>query len=152
MFSLQSCQLRTATLDDLTRAFRLDPADHASGRSAVIAALTLAADAGNDELAVGYYGRAVEIADEMATASPDYENTLLAGRGVGEGHGDEVIDLDRRRGNDHLPQVITADFGPAEPLEEAQVRPARDAVDRHGHGVGGIFGVPSGAPAAEDRR
>ncbi len=70
---------RTATLDDLTRAFRLDPADHASGRSAVTAALTLAADAGNDELAVGYYGRAVEIADEMATASPDYENTLLAG-------------------------------------------------------------------------
>ncbi len=70
---------RTATLDDLTRAFRLDPADHASGRSAVIAALTLAAEAGDDELGVGYYGRAVEIADELATVSPDYENTLLAG-------------------------------------------------------------------------
>lgn len=70
---------RTATLDDLTRAFHLDPADHPSGRSAVIAALSLAADAGDDELAVGYYGRAVEIADELATASPDFENTLLAG-------------------------------------------------------------------------
>ena len=70
---------RTATLDDLTRAFQLDPADHASGRSAVLAALSLAADAGDDELAAGYYGRACEIANELATASPDYENTLLAG-------------------------------------------------------------------------
>lgn len=70
---------RTATLDDLTRAFALDPADDASGRAAVIAALALAADAGDDELAVGYYGRACEIADELATASPDYEHTLLAG-------------------------------------------------------------------------
>jgi len=70
---------RTATLDDLTRAFQLDPADHASGRSAVIAALALAADAGDDELAAGYYDRAVEIADELATTSPDYENTMLAG-------------------------------------------------------------------------
>jgi tetratricopeptide (TPR) repeat protein len=70
---------RTATLDDLTRAFHLDPADDASGRAAVIAALALAADAGDDELAAGYYGRACEIADELATASPDYEHTLLAG-------------------------------------------------------------------------
>ena len=70
---------RTATLDDLTRAFHLDPADEASGRAAVIAALALAADAGDDELAAGYYGRACEIADELATASPDYEHTLLAG-------------------------------------------------------------------------
>ena len=70
---------RTATLDDLARAFLLDPADTASGRSAVIAALALAADAGDDELAAGYYGRASEIADELATASPDYDYTLLAG-------------------------------------------------------------------------
>lgn len=70
---------RTATLDDLTRAFHLDPADTAGGRSAVNIALALAADAGDDELAAGYYDRAREIADELATASPDYENTLLAG-------------------------------------------------------------------------
>ena len=70
---------RTATFDDLARAFSLDSADHASGRAAVIAALSLAADAGDDELKASYYNRAVEIADELATASPDYENTLLAG-------------------------------------------------------------------------
>ncbi len=70
---------RTATLDDLTRAFHLDPADRASGRSAVIAAMALAADAGDGELKASYYDRACEIADELATASPDYENTLLAG-------------------------------------------------------------------------
>ena len=68
-----------ATLDDLTRAYHLDPADTASGRSAVIAALALAADAGDDELAAGYHDRASEIADELATASPDDENTMLAG-------------------------------------------------------------------------
>ncbi|HSN55310.1 MAG TPA: tetratricopeptide repeat protein [Candidatus Sulfomarinibacteraceae bacterium] len=70
---------RTAVLDDLARAFSLDPADHASGRAAVLAALSLAADAGDDDLETAYFGRAVEIADELATASPDYEHTLLAG-------------------------------------------------------------------------
>jgi tetratricopeptide (TPR) repeat protein len=70
---------RSATLDDLARAFSLDPADHASGRAAVVAALSLAADAGDDELEASYFGRAVGIAEELATASPDYEHTLLAG-------------------------------------------------------------------------
>ena len=70
---------RTATLDDLARAFSLDSADHASGRAAVITALSLADDAGDDELKASYCDRAVEIADELATASPDYEHTLLAG-------------------------------------------------------------------------
>lgn len=70
---------RMAVLEDLTRAFVLDPDDQASGRIAITTALTLAAAAGDDGLAASLKGRALELGTKLATAAPEYDNELLAG-------------------------------------------------------------------------
>ena len=70
---------RAAALDDLARAFSLDPSDHSSARAAVTTALSLAAAADNDDVAHSYEDRALEIATELATAAPEYDHALLAG-------------------------------------------------------------------------
>ena len=70
---------REAALDHFVRAFALDPDDIVSGRAAVSTAMTLAAAAADDELAVVYYARALEVAAALATAEPGYENALVAG-------------------------------------------------------------------------
>ncbi len=75
----QGADDRAAALDHLAQAFALDPADHASGRTAATTAMALAAAAGDDDLAASYYGRALELAAELATVAPKYENSLLAG-------------------------------------------------------------------------
>jgi len=70
---------RTAVLDDLARAYVLDPDDQASGRIAVTTALALAAAAADDGLAASLQGRAFELATTLATAAPEFDNELLAG-------------------------------------------------------------------------
>ena len=75
----QAADDRVAVLDHLARAFALDPGDHASGRAAATTALALAAAAGDDDLAAVFYGRALELATELATAAPGYEHALFAG-------------------------------------------------------------------------
>jgi tetratricopeptide (TPR) repeat protein len=70
---------RTAVLDDLARAYVLDPDDQASGRSAITTALALAAAAADDGLAASLQGRALELATTLATAAPEFDNELLAG-------------------------------------------------------------------------
>ncbi len=59
---------REAAFDHFARAFTLDPDDLVSGRAAVSNAMTLAAAAGDDELAVVSYGRALEVASAAATS------------------------------------------------------------------------------------
>ena len=81
---------QTAALDHLARAFALDPDDHGSGRKAATTALALAAAAGADDLAAIFYGRALEIATELATVAPDYEHLLLAGQTALEARQPEV--------------------------------------------------------------
>jgi len=70
---------REAALEHFARAFALDPADLVSGRAAASNAMTLAAAAADDELALAYYARALEFASALATAAPAYENALVAG-------------------------------------------------------------------------
>jgi tetratricopeptide (TPR) repeat protein len=74
---------RPEILDHLARAFSLDPVDQSSGRAAVKLALALAAAASSDDLAAGYRARALELAAELMTAAPSYENALLAGEAAG---------------------------------------------------------------------
>lgn len=70
---------RAAAVDHFARAFAINPSDHFSARAATTTALSLAAAAGDDAVAAGYHRRALEIATQLATAAPDYENALLAG-------------------------------------------------------------------------
>lgn len=73
-----------AAVDDLDRAFTLEPSDHASGRAAVAIALRLAAAADDGELAAQYRGRALEIATRLATVAPEFEYIRLAGQAAFE--------------------------------------------------------------------
>jgi len=69
-----------AVVDDLDRAFTLEPADHASGRAAVAIALRLADATDDEELAAQYRGRALEVATRLATVAPEFDHILLAGQ------------------------------------------------------------------------
>jgi len=71
---------RAAAMDDLDRAFTLEPADHSSGRTAVAIAQRLAADTEDDDLAARYRSRALDIATRLATVAPEFDTTLLAGQ------------------------------------------------------------------------
>ena len=73
-----------AAVDDLDRAFTLDPADHSSGRAAVSIALRLADATDDGELAAQYHGRALEIATRLATGAPEIDHILLAGQAAFE--------------------------------------------------------------------
>lgn len=69
-----------AAMDDLDRAFTLEPADHSSARAAVAIAQRLAAATEDDDLAARYRARALDIATRLATVAPELDHTLLAGR------------------------------------------------------------------------
>jgi len=71
-------------VDDLDRAFSLDPSDHASGRAAVTTALKLAAETENSGLAIRYRDHALEVATRLASASPEFDSLYLAGRAAFE--------------------------------------------------------------------
>jgi len=73
-----------AAVDDLDRAFTLEPDDHASGRAAVSMALRLADSTDDGELAAQYRGRALEVANRLATVAPEFDHILLAGQAAFE--------------------------------------------------------------------
>lgn len=73
-----------AAMDDLDRAFTLEPADHSSGRAAVAIALRLAAATEDGDLAARYRGRALDVATRLATVAPEFDHTVLAGQAAFE--------------------------------------------------------------------
>jgi tetratricopeptide (TPR) repeat protein len=81
---------REAALDHFATAFALDPDDTVSGRAAASNAMTLGAEAADDELATAYFTRALEVAATLATVAPGYENALFAGEAALRAHQQEA--------------------------------------------------------------
>lgn len=61
------------------RAFELDPADDASGRSAVISGIAVARRTSSDQEKVSTYRSAAQLAERLAGAADTFEHALLAG-------------------------------------------------------------------------
>ena len=131
---------RMAVLDHLTRAFVLDPDDHASGRAAITTALALATATGDDSLAASLRDRALELATTLATAAPEYDNELLAGEAAfAAGRLDAAARWLAGAANER----------PQEPMARYELGRTLAALDRNDEAINHLRAALGAAPDAE---
>jgi len=131
---------RAAVLDQLARAFSLDPHDQTSGRAATTTALAMAAATSNDDLAASYHARALELATKLAAAAPEYENAMLAGEAA---CGASQLELAARW------FATAVNERPQEPVARYHLGRTLAALDRNDEAIGHLRVALGTAPDTE---
>lgn len=87
---------------EFERAWKLDPSDTTSGRSAVAAAIRVARRSASESTKDNYYRRAATIAEKLAQANPSLDHLLLVGEAyMGAGQYSTALRWFDRAASDH---------------------------------------------------